>query len=234
MQQLFSFIFHARFKDILIYQIYVASGTKVKSEKSVRKMEKCLALLRSIVQSKRLMKSITHSQLLKLIENTKGAAIVGLTALTDAKARKTGSPFTNGVNKHVRAVGFVGADYGAAVQREGARQDASLAAGFQAKPLPWGAWLVPNKVITHKGELYLRTQSTPGQRKRQPARLLAYRDNDGKFLSPAGVKPFLAEKVESSTQAAVGLEGKIDVRTYKFSSIRTVRINGRTFQLVKD
>jgi hypothetical protein len=197
-------------------------------------MKKVLASGGPVVHSGHLMQSLTHTQLLKLIENTKGAAIVGLTAITDAKARKTGSPFTNGVNKHVRAVGFVGADYGAAVKREGARQDATLAEGFQAQPLPWGAWLIPNKIIAHKGELYLRTQSTPGQRKRQPARLLAYRDNDGKFLSAAEVKPFLPAKTESATQAAVGLEGKVDVRTYKFSSIRKVRIGGQSFALVAD
>jgi len=203
-------------------------------EKKREKREKCLAIGEGAAYSGHLMKSLTHTQLVKIITAHKGAAIVGITAITDAKARKTGSPFTNGVNKHVRAVGFVGADYGASVKREGARQHATLAAGFEAQPLPWGAWLVPNKVIAHKGELYLRTQSTPGQRKRQPARLLAYRDNDGKFLSPAEVKPLLPAKTESATQAAVGLEEKIDVRTYKFSSIRKVRVNGETFALVKD
>ena len=27
---------------------------------------------------------------------------------------------------------------------------------FKAKELPWGSWLIPNKIITHKDKLYLR------------------------------------------------------------------------------
>lgn len=180
-----------------------------------------------------LMKSLTHSQFVKIIENTQGAAIVGIEAITDAKPLKTGNPF-NGINKQVRAVGFVGANYGEAVKREGERQGAEKAADFVASSRPYGKWLIPNKVATHNGELYLRTQSTPNQRRKQPARLLAYRDNEGKFLSRDEVKPFLPKKTESAKQSAAGLVGKVDVREYKFSSIRKVRMNGQTFALVKD
>ena len=178
------------------------------------------------------MKSLTHTQLVSLITAHKGAAIIGLEAITDAKPLKTGNPF-DGINKHVRAVGFVGANYGEAVKREGSRQGVD-ASEFVADSRPWGQWLIPNKVAEHKGELYLRTQSTPNQRRKQPARLLAYRDNNGKFLSRDEVKPFLPKKTESAKQAAAGLVGKVDVREYKFSSIRKVRVNGQTFALVKD
>ena len=195
-------------------------------------MKKSLARGGRIVHTGRLMKSLTHSQFVKIIQSTQGAAIVGLEAITDAKPLKTGNPF-DGINKHVRAVGFVGANYGEAVKREGERQGAD-ASGFVADSRPWGQWLIPNKVAEHKGELYLRTQSTPNQRRKQPARLLAYRDNSGKFLSRDEVKPFLPKKTESAKQAAAGLAGKVDVREYKFSSIRKVRVNGETFALVKD
>lgn len=201
-------------------------------EKKCIKREKCLAIGKGIVHHGYLMKSLTHTQFIKIIQNTQGAAIVGIEAITDAKPLKTGNPF-NGINKHVRAVGFVGANYGEAVKREGERQGADASA-FVASPRPYGEWLVPNKVATHKGELYLRTQSTPNQRRKQPARLLAYRDNSGKFLSKDEVKPFLPKKTESAKQAAAGLVGKVDVREYKFSSIRKVRVNGQTFALVKD
>ena len=179
------------------------------------------------------MKTLTYSKLIEKLKSAKGAAIVGIEALTDAKPLKTGNPF-DGILKHVRAVGFVGADYGKAVQREGERQGAEKAAEFVAESRPWGEWLIPLKVATHKGEFYLRTQSTPGQRRKQPARLLCYRDNKGQFLSPDAVKPFLPKKAESKKQAESGLAEKIDVREYKFSSIRKVRIGGETFQLVKD
>jgi hypothetical protein len=178
------------------------------------------------------MKTITHKQLVEKLQNSKGAVIVGIEALTDAKPLKTGNPF-DGINKQVRAVGFVGANYAKAVQREGERQGAEGAAEFVAESRPWGEWVVPSKVATHKGEFYLRTQSTPGQRERQPARLLAYRDNAGKFLSPDEVKPFLPKRAESAKQASAGLAEKVNVREYKFSSLLKVRIGGETFKVVK-
>lgn len=184
------------------------------------------------------MKTITHSGLLNLITNTSGTCIVGLTALTDAKARKTGNPFPEQkIFKQVRAVGFCGVDYEASVKREADRQGAD-AIMFHGSSLPWGQWLIPNKVITHKGELYLRTQSTPGTRRKQPARLICYRDIHGKFISPVDAQPFIPEKVESSKQAnRAGLEGKFNqiwVNTYKFSSLLRVRINGKTYNVVPD
>jgi len=187
------------------------------------------------------MQTLTHSQFIaKLIQHA-GAAPVGIEALTDAKARKTGNPFPGGaVFKHIRAVGFVGADYGKAVQREGERQGAEGAEEFQAMPLPWGAWHAgaEGKVIAHKGGFYLRTQTTPGQRKRQPAKVLAFRDATGRFLSRDEVKPFLPAPSVSVRQSAAGVgEGdasaQVMVRTYSFDSIRKVRFGGKTFELVR-
>jgi hypothetical protein len=195
------------------------------------------------------MKTLTYSQLIEKLQNSKGAVIVGIEALTDAKPLKTavirewqgGDDFAtkkiantfDGINKQVRAVGFVGANYGESVKREGARQGAESAAEFVAESRPWGEWVVPSKVATHKGEFYLRTQSTPGQRERQPARLLAYRDNAGQFLSPDEVKPFLPKKAESAKQTSAGLAKKVNIREYKFSSLLKVRIGGETFKVVK-
>ena len=209
----------------------LSSGTSIACKKKSAESEEKSCMMAAPCYDGRLMKSLTHTQFFEIIKGTQGAAIVGLEAITDAKPLKTGNPF-NGINKHVRAVGFVGANYGEAVKREGERQGADASA-FVASPRPYGEWLVPNKVATHKGELYLRTQSTPNQRRKQPARLLAYRDNSGKFLSKDEVKPFLPKKTESAKQAAAGLVGKVDVREYKFSSIRKVRVNGETFALIK-
>lgn len=192
------------------------------------------------------MNTLTHSQFVNILNAHAGAAIVGIEALTDAKAlkknRDTKEPNTfpaQTILKHVRAVGFVGADYEKAVQREGARQGAEAASGFEAESLPWGEWHTPGKVISHKGGFYLRTQTTPGQRERQAARLIGYRDTQGRFLSRDEVKPFLPAPSVSRKQEAVGVgEGdakrQIMVRTYAFSSIRKVRVNGKTFALVPD
>jgi len=176
------------------------------------------------------MKTISQSQLLDLIKSTKGAAIVGILAETDAKARKTGNPFGK-IFKTVRAVGFCGADYGNAVLNEGLREEKQI--DFVPDSLPWGEWLVAGKVITHKGELYLRLQTTASQRSRQPAKVLGYRAENGRFLSFEQVKPFLPEKRESEKQIEAGIDtGKtVMVRTYKFNSLKVIRYAGQSYRL---
>lgn len=178
------------------------------------------------------MAKMTYSELVARVSRP-GAVMVGLSTLTDAKARKTGNPFGT-VFKQSRGVGIVGADYQSAVRREGERQGAENAQAFRAESRPWGEWLVPSKVATHKGKLYLRTQSAPRQRKTSPWKVNAYRDASGKFLSPETVKPFLPEKSDSARQSAVGLDAKVEVREFCFDSIQKVRIDGKTFELVAD
>lgn len=177
------------------------------------------------------MKKLTYSSLINYLANHKGVALVGLSTLTDAKARKTGNPFGT-VYKQCRGVGLVGADYQAAVNREGSRQ--GVEANYQAESLPWGEWIVQNKVIGHKGQFYLRTQSSPGQRRKSPVRVVAYRNSTGQFLPSEQVKPFLPEAKESAKQENAGLEKTVWVRTYGFNSIRKIRVNGQTFELVPE
>ena len=180
------------------------------------------------------MKKLSYSQLIEALKKHKGATVIGLTTLTDAKALKTNNPF-GVIFKHCRCVGFCGADYENAVKNEGFRQEKEI--DFVSAPLSWGEWLIGGKVITHKGEFYLRLQSSPGQRKRQPVKILSYRDEKGKFLDFDDIKPFLPVEKESKKQSEAGLEGKekqIMVRTYRFSSIRVIRVFGQSFELVPD
>jgi len=176
------------------------------------------------------MKTISQNELLKIISESKGAIPVGLFSVTDARARKTGNPYGK-IFKLCRAVGFVGANYQRAVENEAARQGEN-ASEFQAESLPWGNWLIQNKVIEHKGELYLRTQTAPGQRRKQPARVTGYLSESLQILSREQVKPFLPESRESSKQQdEAGLSETVWVRTYKFNSIKKIRINGKTYWL---
>lgn len=179
---------------------------------------------------------ITYSKLVEILAQSKGALPVGILATTDTKARKTGNPY-GVILKTSRSVGFVGANYEKAVRREGERQGSDNAETFVSQPRPWGEWLVPNKVATHKGKFYLRTQSTPGQRERQRAKVICYRGENGQFLSREEVKPFLPEKSYSRRQAEVGIKNEgeqMDVREFAFDSIQKLRIKGRTFELVHD
>ena len=178
------------------------------------------------------MKKITHKELASLLASKPGAMPVGIDAETDAKARKTGNPYGI-IRKRIRAVGFVGADYVRGLVREGARQGVD-ATEFQVDSLPWGEWLTVGKVITHKGQLYLRTQTSPGQRDRQPAKVLAYLGENGETLAKELVAPFLPQETVSAKQSAVGIAGdkQVKVRTYAFASLRKVRVAGQSFVVV--
>jgi hypothetical protein len=176
------------------------------------------------------MKKLTFQEFAKRLETSKGAQIIGIEALIDARARKTGNPF-GAISKHVRAVGFTGAGYEDAVNREGNRQGISNP-DFQAEKLPWGEWVIQNKLISHKGELYLRTQSTPGQRRKQAARVLGYKGENGQSLTRDEVKAFLPEVRESAKQQdESGLSETVWVRTYKLANVLKLRAWGQTFQL---
>lgn len=172
------------------------------------------------------MKKITPAQLVERIKTINGNVFVTLETLTDAKARKTGNPFGTILKQSIAHVA-IGHNYEAAVNRQGIREDNVPTEAFKANALPWGEWLVPNRLITHKGEIYVRTQTNPNMRHNRAPRV-QYRDTAGKFLSRAEVKPLLPAKSESARQAAFGNEGEVTVRTFKLSSIRRIRIGGET------
>ncbi len=177
------------------------------------------------------MKKLSYSKLIQFLKDSKGVLIVGILALCDSNARKTGNPYGK-IFKQIRAVGFVGVNYGKAVEREQVRQEKEI--DFVPDALPWGEWIVNHKLIGHNGEFYLRTQTTPGQRRTQAAKVICYRDANGKFLSRDDVKPFLPVAKESAKQQDKGLAETVWVRTYKFSSIQRIRINGETYLLAPD
>lgn len=177
------------------------------------------------------MKTLTYADLIKALE-TPGCRIAALETLTDARLLKTGNTLGD-VFKKSRVVAMVGAKYEDSVNRQHMREHAEQGF-FRADTLPRlnDRWLVPNKVIINDetGTLYLRTQTTPGQRKVRPAKV-AYVNADGRLLSRETVAPFLPKKHGNAKQEAYGVQGEIMVRDYKFSSIMRLRLNGETVAL---
>ena len=178
------------------------------------------------------MSEVTYSELRELIAvHVSGSAPVGILAVTETRSRKTGNTFGK-IYKTVRVVGWVGASYGRAVNRELSRQGVEEPK-FQSQKLPWGEWDIPGKVITHKGILYLRTQATPGMRRKSPAKVLGYRAENGTEVTREQVAPFLPVASVSVKQSEAGMSSdpkeQIWVGTYAFSSLRKVRIAGKTY-----
>lgn len=181
------------------------------------------------------MKKITYAELLNVLRKP-GAQIVGITAKTNAKARK--NPIGE-ISKRVRMVGFVGANYAKAVQREAVRQDSDKGETFVAGKLPWGTWEIPGKVIRNGEKLYLRTQTTPGQRKRQSAKILGYFDARGNAVDEKQITDFLPVEAGSKKQANVGVgdeasaKNQIMPRNYEFASIEKVCLGGTVYALTE-
>lgn len=186
------------------------------------------------------MKEITHDEIVARITSLKGTAIVGFEAITDARAVKKDrenhenkNPFSL-VEKHIRGVAIVGANYENGVNREAARQGINDAE-FESQGLPdYLSWEIPGKILRHNnGTRYLRTQTTPGKRQNQPAKVIAWY-GDGKVVNHSDVKPFLPIPKPVGTQAAIGLETKraqVWVNNYKLESLTKIRLNGETFRV---
>ena len=84
-----------------------------------------------------------------------GCRIVAIEYVSDAKMNKRGNPLANfNVTKHVKMTCQFGYNYQNAVnnraEKNGENRD------FVADTLPWGSWLVPNKFISHNGDIYVR------------------------------------------------------------------------------
>ena len=179
---------------------------------------------------------LTHSALVALLQGTPGTIFASLVAVTDARLHKTGNPLPLPVVKlSVISNATIGADYGKAVEREATRQGGE--SSFAVGPLPVDrTWLVPGKVLVDVKtgtKLYLRTQSTPGQRRKFRVKRIGFRDSNGHRASLAQVKPFLPPVYESAKQQAqAGLTATVWVRDYLMTSIALIKINRVTYELV--
>lgn len=175
------------------------------------------------------MKTLDYNELLSLLEDIKGVTFAEVFTNTDARLLKTGNPY-NGVRKLTKSRFTIGASYGNAVVREGTRQGIE-ASSFTPEPLPWGEWVIGGKVITHKGRLYLRQQTTPNQRDAAQVQVLGYVSASGETLTREDVSAWIPTRKESQRQQEVGLNRTVRPLTYAFDSIVSIKLNGEEYKL---
>ena len=161
---------------------------------------------------------LSHSDFLSILRGKMGTLIIGLQTVTSPEVKKGGPA---DVLKFSQGKIVVGASYQNAVRAQGAES-------FESASLPWGEWLIPKKVISHKGEFYLahvRRNSPP---------LKSYFTSKGETIAKADVAPFLRKVYENKRQAEAGVTGKkqVDFKPIKFSSIKTIKYGGKLFELV--
>lgn len=176
------------------------------------------------------MKNILSSSLLSLLSNLNAGVFVGVHSLTEPKMRKTNNPF-NGhlVQKMTIQTLQWGYNYANAVNNRIGDEKHET---FVADPLKWGEWLIPNKVITHKGRLYARFYRVDNGNVPDTLFLI-----DGIIATEeqvAVIKSFLVAPSQSARQAEVGLtEHQVKPRDFAFDSIIGLSVSGEMYNIQK-
>lgn len=176
-----------------------------------------------------------ESSLLNLAKSVKGSQFISLNYISEPsmnKAQKAAVRAMSGaddsavIEKMTSGQFQFNMVYENAVNNRGEKEQGAPI-DFVAAPLSWGSWFdgLVNKVIEHKGELYLRY----------------YGLKNGKVESVyfVGGKPATAEQVslikqftergEVKSQASAGLtENQVIARCVKFSNIISITMNGIT------
>ena len=176
------------------------------------------------------MQTINNTtDLLNILNGISNGTFVGVHSLTEPKMRKTGNPFNGHLVQKMSVQTLQwGYNYENAVNN---RIDGDKE--FVAEPLKWGEWLVPNKVITHKGNLYARFYKVDNEN----CKVNTYYLIDGVIADDEQektIKSFLIAPSESARQAEVGLtEHQVKPRDFKFSSIIGLSCKGEMYNVEK-
>ena len=153
----------------------------------------------------------------------KGATFFTVTTLTVPKMNKRGNPFFGRVLKFaVRNCQF-GYDYENAVnnrlEKEGKERS------FKADSLPWGVWVEPNKIISHKGNLYGRFYVAKN------CIVESHYIIDNIRLATAEekaeIEKWVTDRDESATQSAVGLtDNQVKPWSINLDNVLGIVVNG--------
>ena len=99
---------------------------------------------------------------------------------------------------------------------------------FVAESLPWGEWLVPNKIISHKGKYYIRLYVTKSVKKETSYYL------DG-VKTDENIAAEIRENKPSARQAEVGIDEKDMVKPFTIcaDNVESMTLGGVTYTIVK-
>lgn len=163
--------------------------------------------------------------LFEFILGVKGCQFTSISFISDGGVPK--KVIGGNVTKLVKCQAQIGYNYENAVNNRIAKQGGE--ATFEAERLPWGEWEIPNKVITHKGERYLRYYYTAN------GAIETIWFVNGRIASSeeyAKIMAYLASKDKTSHRQT--LEGLVDnqvrPRTVKFANILTLAVGGEVWQ----
>lgn len=174
------------------------------------------------------MKTIDQAKLLALLSRIRHATPVGLIALTDARPRKTGLPYSE-VRKLTRLNAMIGTVHEDAVRRQQERE--GQPATFVASPRAWGTRVGDTPLVEHRGQFYLSAQMNPLNRPR-PLYLVPKARGKRTILTAVpkeAVAPWLPpERDEGASQ---GVDRPVTHREFRLDSIVSLTLNGEHYRV---
>jgi hypothetical protein len=168
------------------------------------------------------MTRLSLERLRALLLAVNHAMPLNITAMVDARARKTNNPFYS-VAKLSVVNGFTGFDYETSVNRQRTREDSTP--DFAAQARAWGTVVSP-ALVENKGEYYLRLKV---ERTKKPVYLTRKTEVSPWLITPKSkVEAFLPAP---STAVNQGLEKEVVYRNYKLSNLVSLSMGGEQYRI---
>ena len=177
-----------------------------------------------------------ESSLLNLAGSVKGNQFISLCYVSEPSMNKSqkaavrvlsGADDSAVIEKRTCGQFVVNYIYENAVNNRGEKEQGAPI-DFVAAPLSWGSWVegLVNKVIEHKGELYLRFY---GLKNGKVENEYFVGGVPATAEQIALIKQFTDRPIESKSQASAGLtENQVVTRAVKFANILSITMNGVT------
>ena len=179
---------------------------------------------------------ITTQELVTILQNVSGCKFISIAYSSDKDAlnKKLSGGKSNEYYNRLQSLTLMSgvqfnANYENAVNNRLKGDGNGDGKGFEAMSLPWGEWVTPNKIISHKGETYVRLYLTKSHNKD-----VSYFCDGRKVEEKDAVEKIKAAFRQSSPskrQAEVGIDEADMVRpfTINANSIKQITINGVTY-----
>ncbi len=166
------------------------------------------------------MKTFTKpstQSIIDLLINFNGHSFIGLTTLTDARAKKTGNPYGK-ILKKTKLLANIGFHYKNSLNNQAKREGKEI--DFDIKPRRWGVRMPNTPLVKHNDKYYL-------EYKAENVQSVEYYTEQGEELTKEQVQEFLPKKSTSSTQKE--LTKKIILRDVSIENILSLRISQKVF-----
>lgn len=159
-------------------------------------------------------------ELLNIISNVNNNPFVSIETITEVKMNKRNNPFYGRVTKHYSGVVQIGYSYQNSVNNR--LEKIGIERDFVADSLPWGEWVkgLENKVLTHKGEYYLRVYEVNNPQQK-PTITILLDGNEVDAITLKEIQKYIIQKTASAKQTNMGLadEQQTKPRAIKFSNV---------------